>query len=369
MDTTSDSVWFGGNEPARPRRSRPAVPAGNVEVFGSRHRIPGGPAYESCLPPVFLPPYSGRRHARRGNLLLYSSDRTGKPQAFRMDLKTGESDQLTDAAALVGETLCLLPDGRSLCYFDGPWLRPTVLPTCARAGCTPPRRLEPARGLSIWETVGARPSWSGGERRIAVAVAGHAERASLPWSRPRPHRRPADQAPSRYPLPQGGARSVADQLRRRDNRRTEAGAGRCRAGPLVARGAHRSLPELPGGAALSELHTRARAGGERRSARLADQPVRRPSAPTATPRFSWARARTRPPRTCCCSRAPPGGNSHCASTARRMRPPWRPCSPPTASRCSFTRRCTARPRFTACGLTGWWRRRRLRADGMMTAGC
>ncbi len=76
----------------------------------------------------FLPPYSGRRHARRGNFLLYYSDRTGQPQAFGMDLKTGESQQLTEAAALDGATLCLLPDERGFCYFDASSLRRTVLP-------------------------------------------------------------------------------------------------------------------------------------------------------------------------------------------------------------------------------------------------
>ena len=45
-----------------------------------------------------------------------------------MDLKTGESQQLTEAAALDGATLCLLPDERSFFCFDGPSLRQTVLP-------------------------------------------------------------------------------------------------------------------------------------------------------------------------------------------------------------------------------------------------
>jgi len=69
-----------------------------------------------------LPSRSADALPRGGAFLLYSSDRTGKPQAFRMDLRTGESEQLTDAVALVQETLCLMPDGRNLCYFDGPWL-------------------------------------------------------------------------------------------------------------------------------------------------------------------------------------------------------------------------------------------------------
>ena len=97
-----------------------------------------------------LPSRSADALPRGGAFLLYSSDRTGKPQGFRMNLRTGESDQLTDAEALVRETLCLTPDGRSLCYFDGPWLYQSGLSNLR------PRRVyavsedwELARGFSL----------------------------------------------------------------------------------------------------------------------------------------------------------------------------------------------------------------------------
>jgi oligogalacturonide lyase len=77
----------------------------------------------------FFPPYLGRPHAPRRGFLLYCSDRTGKPQAYRMDPKTGESEQLTEAQALNGSSLCLLSDERSICYFDGPILQRTLLPS------------------------------------------------------------------------------------------------------------------------------------------------------------------------------------------------------------------------------------------------
>ncbi|HWB95436.1 MAG TPA: oligogalacturonate lyase family protein [Bryobacteraceae bacterium] len=67
----------------------------------------------------YLPAYYGRHFSRRGASLLYWSDRAGSPQAFQMDLKSGESRQLTEAAALDGSSLTLLPDERSFCYFDG----------------------------------------------------------------------------------------------------------------------------------------------------------------------------------------------------------------------------------------------------------
>lgn len=71
----------------------------------------------------FLPDYTCRAVSRRNGFLLYSSDRTGSLQAFRMDLRTGESTQLTEAAALDPSSLTLLPGERRFCYFDGPSLR------------------------------------------------------------------------------------------------------------------------------------------------------------------------------------------------------------------------------------------------------
>ncbi len=76
------------------------------------------PAYVAHLPSAHE-----RIFNRHGTFLLYWSDRTGSPQAFRMDLRTGESTQLTEAEALDGASLSLMPDDRSFCYFDGPVLR------------------------------------------------------------------------------------------------------------------------------------------------------------------------------------------------------------------------------------------------------
>ncbi len=80
------------------------------------------PSYSS-----FLPEYYGRVFSRRRNFLLFSSDRTGTLQAFRMDLKSGEWQQLTEAEALRSSSLTLLSDERSFCYFDGPALRQASL--------------------------------------------------------------------------------------------------------------------------------------------------------------------------------------------------------------------------------------------------
>jgi oligogalacturonide lyase len=82
------------------------------------------PAYGS-----WLPEYYGRAISRHSDVLLFSSDRGGSLQAYQMDLHTGESRQLTSAAALDRETLALLPGDRAFCYFDGPALHLANLAT------------------------------------------------------------------------------------------------------------------------------------------------------------------------------------------------------------------------------------------------
>ena len=63
-----------------------------------------------------------KQFTRRGESLLHWSDRDGTRQAYLMQLKTGENRQLTDAKALLPNTLTLLNDERTILYFDGPTL-------------------------------------------------------------------------------------------------------------------------------------------------------------------------------------------------------------------------------------------------------
>ncbi len=71
------------------------------------------PAYTSLLPPATSHPV-----AKRSNFLLFASDLTGRFQAFRMDLKSGQMRQLTDAAALDSSSLALDPAERGIFYYD-----------------------------------------------------------------------------------------------------------------------------------------------------------------------------------------------------------------------------------------------------------
>jgi oligogalacturonide lyase len=76
------------------------------------------PAYESRMPA-----YYSRGISHRAAFMLFSSDRAGSLQILRMDLKTGQSRQLTNAHELDPESVALTPDDRGFCYFDGPALR------------------------------------------------------------------------------------------------------------------------------------------------------------------------------------------------------------------------------------------------------
>lgn len=90
-----------------------ADPATELDVFRLTN-----PAYST-----YMPAYYSRALSRKGQFILCWSDRTGSPQAFRINLKSGEWLQLTEAEALDGSSLTLMPDERSFCLFDGPALK------------------------------------------------------------------------------------------------------------------------------------------------------------------------------------------------------------------------------------------------------
>jgi oligogalacturonide lyase len=72
------------------------------------------PGYTSALPPHYA-----RAVSRKGNFLIYASDASGRMQAYRLDLKTGQSRLLTDAENFNPACFTLLADERSFCYTDG----------------------------------------------------------------------------------------------------------------------------------------------------------------------------------------------------------------------------------------------------------
>ncbi len=105
------------------------------------------PAHSSLLPPVYA-----RTISRRGNFLLFASDITGRWEAFRIDLKNGQSRQLTEAGDLDPASLTLLPDERGFCYFDGAQFMSANLSTLrARVVYQLSDGFERGRGLSVAE--------------------------------------------------------------------------------------------------------------------------------------------------------------------------------------------------------------------------
>ncbi|MGH9612844.1 MAG: hypothetical protein ACRD4P_07190, partial [Bryobacteraceae bacterium] len=67
----------------------------------------------------YLPNPDSRFIARKGQFILYASDRTGDMQGFRLDMKSGESRQITEGAGMLGDSLSVLPGDREFCHFQG----------------------------------------------------------------------------------------------------------------------------------------------------------------------------------------------------------------------------------------------------------
>ncbi len=72
------------------------------------------PAYSSTLSASY-----NRDIARSGAFMIFCCDRSGSPQAFRLDLKTGQTRQLGDVKELDGSSLTMTPDNRAFCYAAG----------------------------------------------------------------------------------------------------------------------------------------------------------------------------------------------------------------------------------------------------------
>ena len=73
------------------------------------------PTVSNC----YLPPAHLTSISQRNNGLLYCSDRSGRSQLYRMDLKTGESRAMPTPGEVDPATASFLPDERSACCFAG----------------------------------------------------------------------------------------------------------------------------------------------------------------------------------------------------------------------------------------------------------
>lgn len=71
----------------------------------------------------WLPAYYNRALSRRGNFMLYANERSGSIQIYRMDLKSGQSHQLTNEAGVAPSALALMPDEKNICCLVGGTVR------------------------------------------------------------------------------------------------------------------------------------------------------------------------------------------------------------------------------------------------------
>jgi oligogalacturonide lyase len=103
------------------------------------------PAHTSMLPAWHL-----SAALRRGHALLYSNDRTGQMQVYRMDLKSGESHQLTGGDPVNASAIALLPGDREFAYLAGRSLAVQIVkPTRPREVYRTPDGFEPTDGLTV----------------------------------------------------------------------------------------------------------------------------------------------------------------------------------------------------------------------------
>ena len=97
-----------------------------------------------------LTAYYNRGIAHSSGWMLCGSERTGSPQGFRLDLRSGEMTQMTQTEGLDASTLTLGPDNRSFCYLAG---RSVYILTVAnlkeRELYEVPEGWEPAGGMSV----------------------------------------------------------------------------------------------------------------------------------------------------------------------------------------------------------------------------
>jgi oligogalacturonide lyase len=72
------------------------------------------PTHQSWLPAAY-----SRAISKKSDFLLYSNDRAGSLQAYRLDLKNGQSHALTETPDLVAASLTLAPDDHEFAFLAG----------------------------------------------------------------------------------------------------------------------------------------------------------------------------------------------------------------------------------------------------------
>jgi len=145
--------------------SLPTVAAWGAESNGKGRVLPSvvqrfpDPATEFIISRItdpshtsVLSAYYNRVISKHSNFMLYASDLSGRFEAYRMDLKSGQSRQLTDAANLAPASLALTAGDHDFYYFDGPRLMNAHLSTLkTRQPYAIPEKFELGSGFSVAE--------------------------------------------------------------------------------------------------------------------------------------------------------------------------------------------------------------------------
>ncbi len=130
---------------------------GKGRVLPSAFKRYADPATENTVQRMTDPAHSsilssGTHSVSRHGFLVCASDVSGRYEAYRIDLKSGQQKQLTDAADLDPYSLTLISDDRGIVYLDGASLMTANLASLrAHEVYKMPEGFEHGRGIGVAE--------------------------------------------------------------------------------------------------------------------------------------------------------------------------------------------------------------------------
>ena len=128
---------------------------GKGRILPSAFKRYADPATENAVTRLTDPAHSsilgsGTHSVSRHGFLVCASDVSGRYEAYRIDLKSGQQKQLTDAADLDPHSLTLMQDDRGIVYMDGSSLMTVNLASLrAREVYKVPQGFEHGRGIGV----------------------------------------------------------------------------------------------------------------------------------------------------------------------------------------------------------------------------
>src|SRR5665213_379281 len=220
------------------------------------------PRFTSSLPAIGNRGVTSRQ-------LLYASDLDGKWQAYRMDLKSRESRQLTGAENLDASSIALLANERGFWHFDGPSLLETSFPALKpRVVYKVPEGFDKLPGASYSDdgryAAFIEKNASGHRLRLLHAACAIRRGGDLARISPTAERSP--DPPARYLADVPQQRRVVEHPFQREGKPPPAPRGRGNAAGRMGRGRSRHrVSEPPRGSSEADRTPRMDAGRRRRA--------------------------------------------------------------------------------------------------------